>query len=269
MSTGNMPNPPDHLTSQAFDKDVKGQNTPTTLPQSAEAAPSQQKEAAQPGAATAQAEGNTAPPGSTTAPASPSQAGATTPVSAAASAEAPAEAEVEAAPPLPLNEDMARIIEDQLGTIAQQLLYHSQLMFGVGGLGTDPVTARDAAFHVAQSLREQSLAPGVHALVNLGDSQIPQVNDRTFPFNYNAQVAGLLEGIIATSIKKAYSDDKARQKQALGLLNTIFLAANDRLQQELKMIPMMAQAPAMGRDYLQLTEGQADSLSQQAANAQG
>lgn len=269
MSTGNMPNPPDHLTSQAFDKDVKGQNTPTTLPHTEEAAPAQQKDTVQPQAATAQADGNTAPPGSTTAPLAQAQAAPAPSQPASVPAEAAAEPEAEAVPPLPLNADMARIIEDQLGTIAQQMVYHSQLMLGVGGLGTDPVTARDGAFYVAQSLREQSLAPAIHALVNLGDSQIPQVNDRTFPYRYNAQAAGLLEGIIATAIKKAYSEDRARQKQALGLLNIIFFAANDRLQQELKVIPMMTQAPSMGQDYFKLAESQADTLSQQEATPQG
>lgn len=236
MSTGHMPNPPDQPTSQAQDADVQGQNAPSTQ---------------------AHTEGSTA------APAEAQQ-------QAAAGAEPQAETQAEA-PPLPLNEDIARIIEDQLGTIAQKLVYHCQMLFGVGGIGTDPVTARDGAYYVAQSLREGSLAPGVHALVNLGDSQIAQVNDRTFPFKFNAQAAGLLEGIIADTVAKAYSDDPVRRKDAARLLNTIFLAANDRLQQELKLIPMMGQAPAMGRDYQLLNEGQRD-LSQagtQASETQG
>jgi hypothetical protein len=102
--------------------------------------------------------------------------------------------------------------------------------------------------------------------------QIAQVNDRTFPFKFNAQAAGLLEGIIADTVAKAYSDDPARRKDAARLLNTIFMAANDRLQQELKLIPMMGQAPAMGRDYQLLSEGHARDLSQagtQATESQG
>lgn len=251
MSTGHMPNPPDQPTSQAQDADVKGQNTPSTQHQT---------------------EGTTAAPAEAqqqAAPAAQPQA-ASAPAQAATSTEAQAEPEAEA--PLPLNEDMARIIEDQLGTIAQKMVYHCQMLFGVGGIGTDPVTARDGAYYVAQSLREGSLAPGVHALVNLGDPQIAQVNDRTFPFKFNAQAAGLLEGIIADTVAKAYSNDPARRSDAARLLNTIFLAANDRLQQELKLIPMMGQAPAMGRDYQLLDEGHARDLSQagtQATETQG
>ncbi|HVG00787.1 MAG TPA: hypothetical protein VND68_13185 [Chloroflexia bacterium] len=241
MSTGHMPNPPDQPTSQAQDAGVKGQNAPSTQPHTE---------------------------GSTAAPAEAQQA---TPAAQPGAAGADAQAGPQAEAPLPLNEDIARIIEDQLGTIAQKLVYHCQMLFGVGGIGTDPVTARDGAYYVAQSLREGSLAPAVHALVNLGDPQIAQVNDRTFPFKFNAQAAGLLEGIIADTVAKAYSDDSARRKDATRLLNTIFLAANDRLQQEMKLIPMMGQAPAMGRDYQLLNEGQRD-LSQadtQASETQG
>lgn len=252
MSIGHMPNPPDHLTSQAQDSDVKGQNAPSTQPMT---------------------EGSTATP---EAPAAPAQAQTAPPaqVEATSAPAAPATgAEVEAGPQaeaqLPLNEEVARVIEDQLGHIAQKMVYHCQTMFGVGGLGTDPVTARDGAYYVAQALREQSLAPGVHALVNLGDPQIAQVNDRTFPFKFNAQVAGLLEGIIVDTVSKAYSSDPARRKEAVRLLNNIFLAANDQLQRELKVIPMMGQAPAMGGDYKLLTEAQAGTQSKQAADAQG
>jgi hypothetical protein len=164
---------------------------------------------------------------------------------------------------------VARIIEEQLGTIAQKLVYHCQLLFGVGGIGTDPVTARDGAYYIAQAVREQSLAPGVHALVNLGDAQIAQVNDRTFPYKFNAQAAGLLEGIIADAVAKSYSGDPARGKEAARLLNSIFLAANDQLQRELKVIPMMGQAPAMGRDFQSLDQVQAGTQGQQAAGTQG
>ena len=256
MSTGHMPNPPDQPTSQAQDADVKGQNTPSTQHQT---------------------EGSTAGPAEAqqqAAPEAQSQPGVTAPASASAPATTSDEAQAGPEPdaPLPLNEDVARIIEDQLGTIAQKMVYHCQMLFGVGGIGTDPVTARDGAYYVARSLREGSLAPGMHALVNLGDPQIAQVNDRTFPFKFNAQAAGLLEGIIADTVAKAYSDDPARRKDASRLLNTIFLAANDRLQQELKLIPMMGQAPAMGRDYQLLDEGHPRDLSQagtQATETQG
>lgn len=258
MSTGHMPNPPDHLTSQAQDADVQGQAAPSTQPitegttAGATATP----------AAPAQAQPQPAPTSQPEAPSPPGSAGGSM-------SGAEAEVETQPAAPLPLNEEVARIIEDQLGTIAQKMVYHCQTMFGVGGIGTDPVTARDGAYYIAQSAREQSLAPAVHALVNLGDAQIAQVNDRTFPFKFNAQAAGLLEGIIVDTVAKAYSGDPARQQDATRLLNSIFLAANDQLQRELKVIPMMGQAPAMGRDYYALTEGQAGTQSQQAAETQG
>ncbi|MDQ3928008.1 MAG: hypothetical protein M3328_02545 [Chloroflexota bacterium] len=258
MSIGHMPNPPDHLTSQAKDSDVKGQDAPSTRPVT---------------------EGSTAAPATPTQPeatsassaGAPTAGAATAPTAATATAATGAEAQAEpgAEPRLSLNEEIAQIIEDQLGHIAQKMVYHCQTMFGVGGIGTDPVTARDGAYYVAQALREQSLAPGVHALVNLGDAQIAQVNDRTFPFKFNAQAAGLLEGIIADTVSKAYSGDPARRKEGVRLLNSIFLAANDQLQRELKVIPMMGQAPAMGRDYQLLTEAQAGTQSKQAADAQG
>ncbi len=241
MSTGHMPNPPDQPTSQAQDADVQGQTTPTTQPHT-----------------TGDTASPTAPAQAQTTPAAPEATGAQAP--GATTAEAQPDAQIE--PVVPLNEEVAGIIEDRLGTIAQQLVYHTQMLFGVSGIGTDPVTARDGAFYIAQSLREQSLAAGVHALVNLGDAQIAQVNDRTFPFKFNAQVAGLLEGIIVDTVSKAYSDNPSRRKDATRLLNAIFHAANDQLQRELKVIPMMGQAPAMGGDYRALNEGASRDLSQ-------
>lgn len=258
MSTGHMPNPPDHLTSQAQDADVQGQTTPATQPQTTGDSAGASAPAQQQSTPTSQPEAPSAP-GSGGGPV----AGAGADVSA--SVEAQPETDIE--PVAPLNEEIAGIIEDRLGTIAQQLVYHCQLLMGVSGVGTDPVTARDGAYYIAQSLREQSLAPGVHALVNLGDAQIAQVNDRTFPFKFNAQVAGLLEGIIVDTVSKAYSDNPSRRKDAARLLNTIFLAANDQLQRELKVIPMMGQAPAMGRDFYALSEGAARDLSQAGTQA--
>ncbi|MDQ3929766.1 MAG: hypothetical protein M3328_11560 [Chloroflexota bacterium] len=269
MSTGHMPNPPDQPTSQAQDADVKGQNTPTTQAQTV-------GDTTTP-VAPAQEQTQTQAPAQASAPAAPEPSAAPASASAVAEASATTEAqpETQIESVVPLNEEIARIIEDRLGTIAQQMVYHCQTMFGVGGIGTDPVTARDGAYYVAQSLREQSLAPGVHALVNLGDPQVAQVNDRTFPFKFNAQAAGLLEGILVDTVSKAYSDNPARRKEATRLLNSIFLAANDQLQRELKVIPMMGQAPATGRDYYALTEGaprdlsQAGTQGQQAAETQG
>lgn len=218
MSTGHMPNPPDNLTSQATNSDVKGQTTPGAQPQ-----------------ATSQAVG---------------------------AGQSATEQQVEPSPQLPLNEDMARIIEGQLGVIAQRLVYHSQMMYGVGGLGTDPVSARDATMAVANAIRYQTPAEGVYALVNAGDAQIVQVNDRTMPFRFNSQVAGLLEGILADTVSFSYKGDKARQQEARTLLNTLFITANDQLQLESKVIPMMSQAPAMGNDMKALTVTQAGTQSE-------
>ncbi|HEY0068880.1 MAG TPA: hypothetical protein VGE04_02825 [Chloroflexia bacterium] len=252
MSTRHFPNPPDQPTSQAQDANVQGQTSPSTQPMT---------EGATPSGAQAQA----TPPAQPEAASTPQASGA---APAAASVETPAGPQVEA--PLPLHEDVARIIEAELGTIAQKMVYHCQLLFGVGGIGTDPVTARDGAYYIAQAVREQSPAPGVHALVNLGDAQIVQVNDRTFPYKFNAQAAGLLEGIVTDTIAKAYSSNPARREAATRLLNSIFLAANDQLQRELKVIPMMGQAPAFGQDYQKLLDlGQAGTQAQQAAETQG
>lgn len=216
MSTGHMPNPPDHLTAQATNQDVKGQTTAGTQPQAAQANT-----------------GQTA-----------------------------TEPQAEVAPQLPLNEDMARIIEGHVGVIAQRLVYNSQMLFGVGGLGTDPVSARDIPLAVAEALKQQVAAPGVYALVNAGDAQIVQVNDRTFPYRFNSQIAGLLEGILMDTISYAYKDDRARQKEARTLLSGLFIAANDELQLQAKAIPMMSQAPATGNDLKALTETQAGTQSE-------
>lgn len=213
MSTGNMPNPPDQLTAQALNQDVKGQTTAGAQPQSAAPAPTNETQAA-------------------------------------------------IVPQLPLHEDMARIIEEQVGVIAQRLIYHSQMLLGVSALGTDPVSARDVPLAVAQALRQETAAPGIYALVNAGDAQIVQINDRTFPYRFNSQVAGLIEGILADTISYAYKDDKTRQKEARLLLNSLFLAANDELQIQAKITPMMSQAPAMGNDMKALTQTQAGPQSQ-------
>lgn len=228
MSTGHMPTPPDHLTTQAANADVKGQ----TVPSSASAQP---------------AKSNAAPP--------------------ATAATTPAQGEVPAAPQLPLNEELAKLFEDQLGTIAQKMVYNCQLLFGVGGMGTDPVSAREALMVIAGALRSRNLAPGVYALVNLGDPQIVQVNDRTFPFRFSEQATGLLEGILLDTTAKAYKTDPERAKQAHTLLSSLFITANEELQKQLKVIPMMSQAPAMGNDFIVLTGTQAGTQAIQDAPA--
>ncbi len=177
--------------------------------------------------------------------------GQTIPSTQAATEQAAVQAEHEGGP---LNEDMARLLEEQVGVIAQQMVYHSQMMYGVGGLGTDPVSARQATLEIAGALRSRTKTVGMYALVNLGDPQIAQANDRTMPFKFNSQVAGLFEGILLDTFSKAYRDDEDRREEARKLLMSIFLPANEELQSHEKVIPMMSQAPAMG-DSFKLLDG--------------
>jgi hypothetical protein len=148
------------------------------------------------------------------------------------------------AQPVPLAEDIARIIEEQAEVIAQRHVYHAQLLYGVGGVAADPANATGAALVIAQALRSGDHAALQHALINLGDPQIAQVNDKTMPYRYNAQIAGLFEGILLDTIKLAYRDDQARQEEALRLLSSLFLPANEQLMEQPEFIRMFT-APAM------------------------
>ncbi|MDQ3930415.1 MAG: hypothetical protein M3328_14880 [Chloroflexota bacterium] len=199
MSTGHMPNPPDHLTTQATARDTQGQ--------SAGEEPSAQ----------------------------PTQ-------------------------PLSLEADMARMIEEQIDAIAQRQVYHSQMLLGVSAMPTDPVTARTSALMVADALRQSTSRNLEHTLVNLGNPQIAQVNDRTLPYKLNAQLAGLLEGILIDVVTQGYRDDPDRQRTARGLLESLFQPANERMQLQPKHVIAFG-APAMGQDR-QLTAG-----SEPAANS--
>ena len=184
MTTGHTPNPPNHLTTQATDRDVHGQ----------EVAPDVQ-------------------PGGTE-------------------------------QPLSLGGDMARIIEGQIDIITQRLVYHSQMMFGVGGMGSDPVTARNTTLIVADALRNQRQEDVEHALVNLADPMLVQINDRTTPYKVNAQVEGILEGILVDTISKAYQDDPARVREARVMLESLFQVANEQMQAQSKaMIAFQAPGP--------------------------
>ncbi len=207
MSTGNMPNPPDHLTTQAMAADVKGQSTSATGTPQAGASPTQ----------------------------APEPAGA-----------------IET-PQLPLEADMARIFQEQVDIIAQQMVYHAQMLTGVSALGTDPVSARLATLSIADALRTSTSAGAFHSLVNLGDAQIAQVNDRTMPFKFNSQVAGLLEGILVSTVSDTYKGDPARVRQARVVLQALFMPANEELQIRPKTIAL-SQAPAVGSDHEQLPE---------------
>src|SRR5437867_3126494 len=117
------------------------------------------------------------------------------------------------AEPVPLGEEIARIIEEQIEIIVQRQVYHTQLMFGVSGLGTDPVNARIAALTIARALRNDTPEIVHSTLANLGDAQISQINDHTTPYNFNPQVAGLLEGILVDTVSQQMKDDPARRRE--------------------------------------------------------
>ena len=128
-----------------------------------------------------------------------------------------------------LADDIGRIITEQADVLAQRLVYHTQLLFGVGALGVDVVNARNSVLVVANALRNRSEDLAVSTLVNVGTPQNAQINDATLPFQNNSQVAGLLEGLILDVVMQAYRDDPARQHDARLLLEAYFQAANEYL----------------------------------------
>jgi len=140
---------------------------------------------------------------------------------------------------------MARILVEDADVLAQQMVYHSQMMFGVSAMGTDAVNARNSVLVIANALRNGTNAPAVHALANLGDAQIAQVNDRTLPFKMGTQVAGLLEGLLLDSIGRAYKDDSDKQREARTMLERIFQAANEKAWAQPKGL-VAFQAPGPG-----------------------
>jgi hypothetical protein len=147
--------------------------------------------------------------------------------------------------PLPLNADIARILEERADVVAQRLVYHSQMMLGVSAIGTDPVNARNATLAIANALRHDRRETVLFALSNLGDSQIAQVNDHTLPFNYNAQVAGLYEGILLDTITHAYNDNPDRRHEARMLLEKLFVEANEEaLKGHKAQLPFLAPRPS-------------------------
>jgi hypothetical protein len=152
-------------------------------------------------------------------------------------ANAPMEAQsTEITEPLPLGADMARIIEEQVDIITQRQVYHSQIMLGVSATGTDSVNARNVALTVANALRNDTSDALVNALVNLGDPQLAQVNDHTLPYNYNAQVVGLLEGILIDTVSQAYTGDPDRLREARMKLEKLFIEANEQAEKQPKAL---------------------------------
>jgi hypothetical protein len=161
------------------------------------------------------------------------------------------------APPLSLHADMARIIEAQADVIAQKQLYHSQILLGVSALGTDVVNARQSAIMVAHALRNSDTASATHTLVNLGDPQFSQVNDRTLPYRFNSQMAGLLQGIIIDEITQAYRDDPGKANEAKAILSTLFESADEAVM-KLPKYPPRFQAPAFSPEPLSLSAPEAE-----------
>lgn len=162
--------------------------------------------------------------------------------SAETQAAATVEQEAVPATPLSLNEDMARIIQEQVDIIVQKQLYHCQLLFGVSGIGADSVNVRNTTLAFANALRNNHPDQMVLTLANLGDPQISQINDQTTPFKFNAQVAGLLEGILIDTISRAYGDDAGRQREGRMMLEKLFVEANEQMEKQSKSM-LLFQAP--------------------------
>src|SRR5215213_9600763 len=131
-----------------------------------------------------------------------------------------------------LASDVANIIAGQVDVLAQRLVYHTQLMYGVGALGIDVVNARNSVVVFANALRNGTEQSAVRTLVSTGTAQNPQINDMTLPFKNSGQVAGLLEGLIIDAVMFAYRDDPARQLAARLLIDSYAQAANEQLQRQ-------------------------------------
>jgi hypothetical protein len=156
----------------------------------------------------------------------------------------PAVQDAEAAAPQSAASQVAAIIEEQADLIAQKLVYNTQLLYGVSAAAVDFVNARNSALVVANALRSDQLEHAEQTLVDLGDSQIEQVNDHTLPFKNNALVAGMLEGILLDTVSKALADDGARATEAREMLSSIFVKANERAGRQ--PLAMLAQWPGGG-----------------------
>jgi hypothetical protein len=180
-------------------------------------------------------------------PTSPAKAGTEGKSGEAEQAVAPVAAEPAAPQESPFNlaHDMARVIEGQVDIIVQRLAYHSQIMLGVSAYGTDTVNGQVATMTVARALREGTPGMLVQTLVNLGDPQIAQINDHTLPYKFNAQVAGLLEGILVDTVSEAYKDNPSRRREARATLEQLFIQANEEMQKQPKaMLAFLAPGPS-------------------------
>lgn len=173
----------------------------------------------------------------------PNQPGGTPPDATGSSGGVETQEETQQALPLPA--DMARILREQADTIAQQLVYHSQMLLGVSAMGTDVVNARNAVLTLADALDGGQQAQAMQTLARLGTAQTAQVNDRTLPFKLNAQVAGLLEGLAIDALMKAYGSEPDRARDARALLQPLFQSANEQALTQPKEMALW-QAPGPG-----------------------
>jgi hypothetical protein len=162
-----------------------------------------------------------------------------------AAAQALPDAQTQAMVPFSLADSLADILESNADTIAQRLYYHSQIMYGVGAIGIDTVNARNAVLVLANALRNNATSAAENAVAHAGTAQLAQVNDATLPLKNNAQIAGLLEGLVLDTVSRAYGDDIARTNEARKLLNSIFQPVNDELQyQSRAMVNFQAPGPS-------------------------
>jgi len=164
----------------------------------------------------------------------------------AAATSVTSEAAPEAAPaPFNLAEDVASIIESNADILAQRLVYHSQIMFGVGAIGVDVVNARNLALVLANSIRNGADVQAEQALVGLGEPQLVQINDGTLPFKNNSLVAGLFEGLVLETLSRAYADNPDRLNEARTMLNDIFQPANETMQSMTRYLTNMKAVPSL------------------------
>ena len=111
-------------------------------------------------------------------------------------------------------------------------------------MAVDFVNARNSALVIAKALRGGDMANAEQTLVDLGDSQIHQVNDHTLPFKNNSLVAGMLEGILLDTVSKGLGEDRTRAAEAHDMLSSLFHAANERAGRQ--PLAMLAQWPGGG-----------------------
>lgn len=146
--------------------------------------------------------------------------------------------------PVDLKSHVAAMIEAHADVIAQKLVYNTQLLYGVSAMAVDFVNARNSALVIAKALRGGDMANAEQTLVDLGDSQIHQVNDHTLPFKNNSLVAGMLEGILLDTVSKGLGEDRTRAAEAHDMLSSLFHAANERAGRQ--PLAMLAQWPGGG-----------------------